>query len=78
MHLRTYNNNNNKFKLCKKEVLKLYMVSHACIPSTRKMQAGGPGIQGEPGLLEILSLKKMFSLELFIMECSYFLIHLHI
>lgn len=67
MHPPTHNNNNT-VKFYKKEaILKLYMDSHACNPSTREVEAGGPGIQGEPGLYEILSLK-MFSPELFIVE----------
>lgn len=44
------------------------MIAHACHPSTREVEAGGPGAQGEPELREILSLKKKFSPELFIME----------
>lgn len=59
------------------------MVAHICNPNTREVEAGGPGVQGEPGLYEILSLKKNFSPELFLFlgwsqECNYFLIHLYI
>lgn len=45
-------------KFCLQKGSEAGVMVHSCKPSTRELQAGGPGVQGQPLLHETLSLKK--------------------